>query len=91
MEYSFEWDPDKATANVAKHGIDFDKAASVFGDPLAAWEPDKGSYSGEDRFVTLGWSYAQRLLVVVFTMREERVRIISARRPTRHEAKAYEG
>jgi uncharacterized protein len=91
MRYSFEWDPDKAIANVAKHGIDFDEAASVFGDPLAAWEPDTGSHSGEDRFVALGWSYAQRLLVVVFTMREERVRIISARRPTRHEAKGYEG
>lgn len=91
MRRSFEWDPDKERANVAKHGIDFDEAASVFADPFAQWEPDKGLHSGEDRFVALGWSYAQRLLVVVFTVREERVRIISARRPTRREAKTYEG
>jgi uncharacterized DUF497 family protein len=91
MEYSFEWDPEKARANVAKHGIDFDEAASVFADPLAQWMLDSGLHSGEDRFVALGWSYGQRLLAVVFTMRGERVRIISARRPTRREAKAYEG
>lgn len=91
MRYSFEWDPEKAKANFAKHGIDFDEAASVFADPLAQWGPDTGLHIGEDRLVALGWSYAQRLLVVVFTVREDRVRIISARRPTRREAKAYEG
>jgi uncharacterized DUF497 family protein len=91
MRHSFEWDPEKERANVAKHGIDFDEAASVFTDPLAQWEPDKGFHSGEERFVAIGWSYSQRLVVVVFTVRETHVRIISARKPTRHEAKAYEG
>jgi uncharacterized DUF497 family protein len=91
MSYLFEWDPDKERGNVAKHGIDFDEAASVFADPLAEWGPDKGLHTGADRFVALGWSYAQRMLVVVFTVRGKRVRIISARKPTRREAKAYEG
>jgi uncharacterized DUF497 family protein len=91
MRHSFEWDPEKERTNVAKHGIDFDEAASVFADPLARWEPDQGSYSGEERFIAIGWSYSQRLVVVVFTMRATHVRIISARRATRHEARAYEG
>lgn len=90
MEYSFEWDPEKAKANVAKHGIDFDEAASVFADPLASWDVDERPYSGEERFIALGTSYFQRLVIVVFTQRGERVRI-SARRPTRREAMAYEG
>jgi uncharacterized protein len=91
MSYSFEWDPEKARTNFAKHGIHFEEAVSVFADPLADWEVDDGFYDGEERFITVGQSSLQRLVVVVFTQREERVRIISARRPTRREAKAYEG
>ena len=89
MEYSFEWGPEKARANVAKQGIDFDEAASVFADPLAKWDMDARIYSGEERFI-LGRSYSQRLVIVVFTQHEERVRIISARKPTRREVKDYE-
>ena len=91
MNYSFEWDPEKAKVNAAKHGIRFDEAASVFGDPLASWDVDEREYAGEERYIALGRSSLQRLLVVVFTQRHARVRIISARRPTRYEAKAYEG
>ncbi|HEX6372757.1 MAG TPA: BrnT family toxin [Longimicrobium sp.] len=91
MNYSFEWDPEKARVNAAKHGIKFDEAISVFGDPLASWEVDERVYAGEERYIALGRSSLQRLLVVVFTQREARIRIISARKPTRREAQAYEG
>jgi uncharacterized DUF497 family protein len=91
MRYSFEWDPEKERGNVAKHGIKFDEAVSVFSDPLASWDVDEREYAGEERYIALGRSSLQRLLVVVFTQRESNVRIISARKPTRGEAKTYEG
>jgi uncharacterized protein len=91
MSYSFEWDSEKEQANIAKHGVDFDEAASVFADPLAEWSMDERAYSGEERFIALGRSSSGRLILVVFTERKGCVRIISARRPTRRETKAYEG
>ena len=91
MDYSFEWDPEKPLANVTKHGIDFDEAASVFADPLAEWSMDERAYSGEERFIALGRSSFGRLILVVFTEREGTVRVISARRPTRRERRGYEG
>ncbi|MBW3572127.1 MAG: BrnT family toxin [Gemmatimonadetes bacterium] len=90
MSDSFEWNPAKALANEAKHGISFEEAMTVFADSLATWDPDVGSYSGEERFIAVGRSYRQRLVLVVFTLRDGRIRIISARRPTPREARAYE-
>ena len=85
-----EWDPDKAIRNLAKHGVSFQEAATVFGDPLALTYYDPDHSEEEDRFITFGHSSDGRLLVVSHTDRGDKTRIISARRATRKERKAYE-
>jgi len=85
----FEWDPDKAAKNVEKHGIDFANAALVLYDELAVTIPDENA--DEQRFVTLGMDPLGSLLVVIYTWRDERVRIISARLATGRERRRYEG
>jgi uncharacterized protein len=87
---AFEWDADKARSNLQKHGVSFGEAATVFGDPLSLTIPDPLHSSGEDRFIILGASTAVRLLVVVHTQRDSRIRIISARAATRRERIDYE-
>ena len=87
----FEWDTEKAEANVEKHSVSFDEAATAFGDPLSLTIPDPDHSDDEDRFVLVGESYDGRLVVVVFTEREERFRIISARLATSQERRSYEG
>jgi len=86
----FEWDETKAASNVSKHGVPFEDAVSVFGDPLALTFPDPDHSVGEKRMLTFGISREDRLLVVVHTERERTVRIISARKATRHERGIYE-
>ena len=86
----FEWDPHKAARNLQDHGVSFEDAASVFGDPLAGTIPDPEHSTEEPRFITIGVTPAQRLIVVVHTDRADRIRIISARRATRAEKKRYE-
>ncbi len=90
MGYIFEWDQRKAVGNLEKHGIGFDEASTVFGDPLALLMPDPDHSSGEERFLLLGSSGLGRLLVVAFAERGLRTRIISARRATRKERGRYE-
>lgn len=87
---TYEWDAVKAAANVRKHRITFEEAASVFLDPsaLTFWDPDHSEE--EDREITIGRSGRQRVLFVAHTARESRVRIISARRATRQEERQYE-
>ena len=85
MAMIFEWDPAKARHNLAKHGVDFSEAATAFGPPLSQTIPDPDHSVEEQRFVTMGMSYSQRLVVVAHTDTEERVRIISACRATRAE------
>jgi uncharacterized DUF497 family protein len=85
----YEWDPAKASANHAKHGVDFADVAGALEDDLALTLRDLGSV-GEERFVTLGRDALGRLLVVVYTFRGARVRIISARHATRRERRQYE-
>jgi uncharacterized DUF497 family protein len=85
-----EWDPEKAVANLAKHGVSFDEASTVFGDPLGKIVDDPRHSVEEKRLVLLGHSEKQRLLAVMFTARHEVVRLISARRATRHERRDYE-
>ena len=88
MEY--EWDPGKAATNLRKHGISFADAVAVFSDELALVVTD--DFAGEERFIVLGADAFGRLLVVVYTWRSDnRIRIISARKATRHERKQYEG
>jgi len=86
----FEWDPDKAARNLAKHGVTFAEAGTVFGDPLAMTYFDPDHSEGEDRFLTFGHSNEGRLLVVSHADRGTRTRIISARVATRREGKFYE-
>lgn len=86
----FEWDPKKAALNLHKHGVSFQDAAAVFGDPLAGTISDPKHSTGEARFVTIGMTPAQRLIVVVHTDRDDRIRIISARPATRAEKKKHE-
>lgn len=90
MSMHFEWDRRKANANFHKHGVSFDEAVSVFGDPLALTIPDPLHSDDEDRFIILGSTLRKRLIVVAFTERHDRVRIISARKSTRRERKDYE-
>jgi uncharacterized DUF497 family protein len=87
---TFEYDPQKAQTNWQKHGISFAEAELVFFDPVAIHDIDPDSID-EERFITVGMGNSGLLLVIVYTMRGEAVRLISARRATRQEAKAYEG
>ena len=89
MSLEFEWDSIKSAANRRKHGVAFDEASSVFGDPLSVTIDDVGHSKVEDRFVIIGRSVGNRLLVVVYTEREDRLRLISARVATPQEARAY--
>lgn len=86
----FQWDPKKATSNLARHGVSFKEASTVFGDPLASTIRDPDHSVEELRLLTLGRSAAGRLIVVSHTERGEDIRIISARPGTRGEKKRYE-
>jgi uncharacterized protein len=90
--FSFEWDPQKARSNSAKHGVSFDEASTVFADPLSLTigDPDH-SLPWDERFLTVGVSFLGRILVVAHSYRADRIRIISARRATRGERRTYEG
>jgi hypothetical protein len=86
----FEWDPRKATANLKKHGVSFEEAATAFRDPLSATARDPDHSVGEDRLITFGVSNRGRLLIVSHTERGDILRIISARQATKGERKIYE-
>jgi len=86
----FEWDPKKATANVQKHNVTFQEAATVFGDPLAITFEDPDHSTDENRYITFGLSLQKQLIVVSHTERGDRTRIISARLMDRKERKIYE-
>ena len=90
MPYQFEWDADKAAANLRKHGVSFDEAVTAFGDPLSVLLPDPDHPAGEERYLVMGMSTQGRLLVVAFVERPPRTRIISARLATRRERHNYE-
>ncbi len=90
MALSFEWDERKAASNVAKHGVSFEEAAAAFGDPLSLTIADPDHSEQEERFVSLGMSSLNRLVVVVHTDQEDNIRIISARLATPAERRKYE-
>jgi hypothetical protein len=87
MEY--QWDDNKAETNLRKHGIDFADAISALEDNAAMTVED--DYPNEERFVTIGMDALGRILVVVYTWRGNDIRLISARKATRHERRHYEG
>ena len=86
----FEWDPLKASRNESKHGVSFVEAIEVFGDNLSSTARDPDHSFDEERFVIFGKSTSGSYLVVSFTERGARIRIISARSMTRRERRAYE-
>ena len=86
---AFQYDPTKAELNVKNHGVSFSDAEGVFFDPLALHRPDPDG-EGEERFVAMGLGSAGQILVVIYTIRGEDVRLISARRATRTEIRDYE-
>jgi uncharacterized DUF497 family protein len=85
----YEWDPAKASRNHEKHGVHFADAIVVLEDEQALWQEDIGNWE-EDRYVVLGIDHLGRILTVVFTIRGDVVRLISARLATRNEKTAYE-
>jgi uncharacterized protein len=86
----FSWDPQKAAANLKKHGVSFEEASTVFRDALSATGSDPDHSVDEARFVTFGSSVNNRLLVVAHTEENDKIRIISARPMTRQERRIYE-
>ena len=89
MRPSFEWDEDKDKENIAKHKVGFDEATSVFIDPLSITMLDPDHSAEEQRYIDLGTSENGRLLVVVYTERGSRIRIISCRKAVSSERKRY--
>ncbi|MDR5828713.1 BrnT family toxin [Caballeronia sp. LP006] len=85
----FEWDEVKNQTNIRKHGIDFRDAVDVFNHPVLTWLDSREDY-GEERWIALGWMSATVGVVVYVERCADAVRIISARKATRHEAKRYE-
>jgi uncharacterized protein len=90
MALDFEWDPAKAEANLKEHGVSFDEATTIFRDTLSITISDPDHSDSEDRFIDIGMSHRMQLLVVSYTERQDKIRIISARQPTRAERRSYE-
>jgi len=89
MKLQFEWDAGKARVNLRLHGVSFELARTVFRDVFAIERLDDREDYGEDRFVVVGMAAGEILLFVAYTEREDRIRIISARRATQHEKDDY--
>ncbi len=92
--YEFDWDESKAADNLRKHGVDFETAMTIFSDPLVLTIADPDHSETEERWVSLGQAHDRRLILTVHTFTEPdnekaALRIISARRPTRREARQY--
>jgi uncharacterized DUF497 family protein len=86
----FGWNEKKASSNVTKHGVSFEEAATVFGDPLSSTYPDPEHSLAKERFIIIGQSEQGRIIVVAHTDDGETVRLISAREATSGERKFYE-
>jgi uncharacterized DUF497 family protein len=86
----FEWDVNKYQINLKKHGIFFEEATTVWTDTLALIAPDPEHSLTEEREWIIGKSYKNRALIVVYTIRDDKIRIISARLATKSEKKQYE-
>lgn len=86
----FEWDPEKAASNLDKHGVSFEEASSVFGDPLGTTIRDPEHSGNEERFLTTGLSNWRRVIIVWHRDRGDAIRIIGARQATPRERRTYE-
>jgi uncharacterized protein len=90
MALQFEWNDKKSRLNKRKHRLTFEEASTIFGDPLSVTIPDTIHSVDEERFITIGNSIYNRLIVVVHTDKEDIIRIISARQATANEKRQYE-
>jgi uncharacterized DUF497 family protein len=90
MTLTFEWDEGNTKRNFKKHGITFDEARTVFNDPFAITVADPHHSDEEERYLDIGLSLEERVLVVWYTERQENIRIIGCRRATPSERKTYE-
>ena len=90
MSVTFEWDEEKAESNLEKHGVSFEEAATAFGDTLSVTIPDPAHSEGEIRFLLIGVTTDQRMVVVAHTERGDNIRIINARPAKRKEVRDYE-
>ena len=90
MGLEFSWNAEKAALNLSKHGVTFEEASTVFGDPLSVTVFDPDHSEEESRFVIVGQSFEGKLIVVVHSELEDSIRIISARLATRREREVYE-
>jgi len=88
--FEFEWNKEKARINLIKHGISFEEATTVFNDPFSEYFEDDLHSEQEERFIIRGYSKSNNLLVISFTNRSEKTRIISARLATKKERKQHE-
>ena len=90
LHHEFEWDDEKARANERKHGVSFDEAKTCFYDVFAIESHDVVHSAGEDRFIIMGRTDQNRVIVTAFTIRAMTIRIISAREARRQERLEYE-
>lgn len=90
MDGKFVWDSQKAQANLSKHGIRFEEASTVLADPVRIVLLDEEHSVDEQRFITIGYSQSNRLLLVAYVERAGKTRIISARKATPNERRFYE-
>ena len=86
----FEWDPNKAEYNLRKHDVSFREAVTVFSDDLSETNYDPTHSDNEERYMTIGWSCRRNLLMVSYTERGSRIRIISSRKLTKKERESYD-
>lgn len=90
MGLRFAWDPDKAASNLAKHGVSFEEAATVFRDPLALVDLDARHSGEEERWLITGFSDRRRPLTVWYTERQDTIRVIGCRKATKREQQDYD-
>jgi uncharacterized DUF497 family protein len=90
MQSQYEWDEDKARANLRKHQVSFQEGATVFNDQFVATLPDPDHSYDEQRYIAIGCSVRGRVLVVIFTERGDKIRLISCRQATPRERRIYE-
>lgn len=86
----FEWDENKAKQNLSKHGVSFEEAKTIFDDPLYVDFYDPDHSENEERYLIVGQSNRERILILSYTERGNKIRLISAREVTPQEKKAYE-
>jgi len=90
MSLQFEWNPEKAASNLKKHEVSFEEAATVFDDPVFITLLDEAHSLTEERYLTIGLSATNRLLLIAHTERKGQIRMISARKATKNERQFYE-